>query len=74
MKTVSPITASSLPIGTHFWAKIDREYLILFKMGDDEFYCAGPWECQFREEDFYIIDIVKNPNGVELENLYYKPA
>lgn len=65
------IKAKDLPLGTHFWALMDGNLVVIGKEKDGYYVCGG-WECSIREEEFDIIELINFPKGYNAENLYYK--
>lgn len=64
------IKASDLPIGTHFWAKMDDKICVIGKM-EDSYQVCGAWECGVDEKYFEVLELIKLPEGHTFKNLYY---
>ncbi|HYH15342.1 MAG TPA: hypothetical protein VD794_08980 [Flavisolibacter sp.] len=70
--TLPVIDANKLPVGTHFWAKMDDHIVVIMKSDDeDTYYVCGGWECALRASDFEVIAVIPFPNGYRTQQLYY---
>lgn len=65
------IKPSQLPVHSHFWAEMDNQIVVINKTTSG-YTVAGPWECEVKESDFYVIELIQIPTGYTWENLYYK--
>ncbi len=57
--------------GSHFWALMDNELIILIKDYSSLYYCCGAWEGSINEMDFEFISYIKKPENHKETKLCY---
>lgn len=66
------LNPTTLPIGQHFWAKMDGHLVMMMKTKQNDFDVCGPWEGGAGITEFEIIELVGLPKGFSTNDLYYK--
>ena len=60
-----------IPEGSHIWALVDSEAMVLIKI-DNDFFGAGPWEVSFKYESLSNIQIIERPVLFKHTNNYWR--